>query len=393
MGVKPDPAHRHPEAPALSHPLVSRFAVTGEFLDAVPYGSGHIHDTLLARFAADGSETGVIFQRLNDRVFRDPPKVMENIARVTAHLHARLAAIPGADPDRDALRLVPTRDGRTFAIDDEGRCWRAFRFIDRTRTFEVCKNPLQAAEAGRVVARFQELLSDLPAPRLHDTIPFFHDTPRRLDHLEAAVADDVAGRCAAVEAEIAFARDRRGDMSAVAELVRRGEIPERVTHNDTKLNNILFDESTGRGLCLTDLDTCMAGSALYDFGDMVRTMTSTAAEDEADASKVGLDLALFEGLTRGYLEIARAFLTPREIEWLAFSGRLLTFTVGVRFLTDYLSGDVYFKIHRPGHNLDRCRNQFRLVESMERQDSAMRSAVRSVLERGAGSLDSARSIP
>jgi len=225
------------------------------------------------------------------------------------------------------------------------------------------------------VARFQKLLSDLPGGPLHETIPFFHHAPRRLLALEEAVSKDAAGRCAAAKAEIEFALSRRELAHSVARRIEAGQIPVRVTHNDTKLNNVLFDEASGRGLCLVDLDTCMPGSVLYDFGDMVRTMTCPAAEDETDLSRVGMELRFFEALVRGYLGEAREFLCANEIGNLALSGRLMTFVVGVRFLTDYLSGDTYFKVHHPGHNLDRARNQFKRVRSMEKQEGEMEAIV------------------
>ncbi|MFH0953812.1 MAG: aminoglycoside phosphotransferase family protein [Verrucomicrobiota bacterium] len=355
--------------------MVRHFAIEGEFLDAAPYGHGHIHDTFLARFRRAGFEQRVIFQRLNDRVFADPLQVMDNVARVTAHLQKRLAATPGADPAREALSLVPARDGTFCVRDAGGRWWRAYRFIEGAVTHEVCAARDQAYEAARVVGRFQRLLADLPGPRLHETIPYFHHTPRRLQALEAAVAAADANRRRAADPDIAFARTRLALAPLIAGPLESGEIPERVTHGDTKLNNVLFDAQTGRGLCLVDLDTCMPGAALYDFGDMVRTMTCPAAEDEPDLSKVRMDMGRFEAIVRGYLEAAGGLLTRREVELLPVAGRVLTFTIGIRFLTDYLSGDMYFKVGRAGHNLDRCRTQFTLVESLENQEEEMAAAV------------------
>ena len=368
----PDPQHSN--APVLHHSVLSasaHFAIPGAFLDAAPYGTGHIHDTFRVR----SSSGSYILQRINSRIFTNPQAVMDNIVRVTAHLRAKLKSVPGADPSREALRLIPAKDGRPWFVDDAGSFWRMFDFIGGTLTHEVCEAPGQAFEAARVVARFQKLLSDLPGGPLQETIPFFHHAPRRLQALEEAVARDVANRCAGTKAEIEFALSRLALANSVVTLIEAGRIPERATHNDTKLNNVLFDESTGRGLCLVDLDTCMPGSVLYDFGDMVRTMTCRAAEDEMDLSKVAMDLRYFEALARGYLGEAREFLCADEIRNLALSGRLMTFTVGVRFLTDYLSGDTYFKTRRHGHNLDRARNQFALVKSMEDQTADMEVVV------------------
>lgn len=352
-------------------PIAARFAVEGEVVDAAPYGTGHIHDTFRVR----SSSGAFILQRINAGIFKNPRAVMENIARVTEHLRAKLSAVPGADPSREALRLIPARDGTPWFVDGDGSFWRMFAFIGGAVTHEVCAVPEHAFEAARVVARFQKLLSDLPGGPLRETIPFFHHAPRRLHALEEAVKQDTARRCAGAKAEIEFALSRRELAHSVVKLIEAGTIPERVTHNDTKLNNVLFDEATARGLCLVDLDTCMPGSVLYDFGDMVRTMTCPAAEDETDLSKVRMELKFFEALVRGYLGEARDFLCADEIKNLALSGRLMTFVVGVRFLTDHLSGDTYFKTHRPGHNLDRARNQFKLVRSMEEQSATMEAIV------------------
>lgn len=358
--------------------IAACFAAEGSLLEAAPYGTGHIHDTFRIRYSQSGS---FILQRINARIFRNPQAVMENIVRVTGHLHAKLAAMPGSDPSREALRLVPAKDGRPWFVDGSGSVWRMFGFIGGTLAHEVCETQEQAFEAARVVARFQKLLSDLPGGRLQETIPHFHHTPRRVQDLEEVVAQDGANRCASAKPEIEFALSHRELACAVVNLMEAGKIPERVTHNDTKLNNVLFDERTDRGLCIVDLDTCMPGSVLYDFGDMVRTMTSPVAEDEADLSKVLMDIRYFRALVRGYLGEARGFLCADEVRNLVLSGRLMTFTVGVRFLTDYLAGDTYFKVHRPGHNLDRCRNQFKLVQSMERQEGEMEAVVRKMENR------------
>jgi Ser/Thr protein kinase RdoA (MazF antagonist) len=350
------------------------FATEGDFLGVMPYGRGHIHDTFLARFRLVGSEQRIVFQRLNERVFADPFQLMDNMERVTAHLQARLAKAPGADPARETVRLVPGRDGQPCVRDSDGRCWRAYHFVEGV-THNVCASPDLAREAAKVVGRFQRLLADLPPPRLRETIPYFHHTPRRIRALEMAVAAADVKRRVAAEREIAFVRSRLDLSSLLTGPLERGDIPERVMHGDTKLNNVVFDAQTGRGLCLVDLDTCMPGSALYDFGDMVRSMTCSAAEDERDLSKVRMDGSRFEAIVRGYMEEAGSLLSRREVELLPVAGRVLAFTVGVRFLTDYLSGDVYFKTQRPDQNLDRCRTQFKLVENMEEQEEKMEEMV------------------
>jgi Ser/Thr protein kinase RdoA (MazF antagonist) len=272
------------------------------------------------------------------------------------------------------LTLIPACDGRAWHVDENGGHWRAYSFIDGARSYDSVERPEQAQQAARAFGMFQKLLADIPAPRLHDTIPDFHHTPKRFAALEQAIGADVANRAALAKREIEFALSRR----AMTSVLLDAGLPERVTHNDTKFNNVLLDDETGEGICVIDLDTVMPGLAAYDFGDMVRTTTSTALEDERDLSKVAMQLAMFEALVRGYLETAGGFLTKEEKEFLAFSGKLITFEVGIRFLTDYLSGDVYFKTHREGHNLDRCRTQFKLVESIEEQEERMSRLVESL---------------
>jgi hypothetical protein len=341
----------------------------GELVEARSYGTGHINDTYCVRFDRNGIPARTILQRINDRIFRDPAALMENIARVTGHLAAKLAGEP--DWERRVLTLIPARDGRAWYLDEDGHAWRAYRFIGGARSLDVVETADQAFQAARAFGRFQRLLTDLPGPRLNDTIPDFHHTPKRFAALERAIEADAVGRAALAKDEIAFALARKPMASVVVE----AGLPERVTHNDTKFNNVLLDERTGEGICVMDLDTVMPGWSLCDFGDMVRTATSPAAEDEQDLSKVTMQFPMFEALARGYLEAAGGFLMAREKELLVFSGKLITFEQGVRFLTDYLAGDVYYKVGREGHNLDRCRAQFRLLGSIERQEDAMERQV------------------
>lgn len=345
------------------------FQIHGEFVSAAPYGSGHINDTFCTVFSQAGVRTRYILQRINHNVFKSPARLMENVQRVTAHLAAKLVDTP--DATRRALTLIPARCGRAWHVDADGNHWRAYLFVEKARTYDAVESVKQAFEAAKAFGRFQGLLADLPAPRLHDTIPGFHHTPKRFEALEQAMAADVAGRVRLAGAEIDFALAHK-DMVGV--LLEAG-LPERVTHNDTKFNNVMLDDETGEGICVIDLDTVMPGLALYDFGDMVRTTTSPAPEDERDLSNVRMQFPMFEALVRGYLATAGSFLTPEEKGCLAFSGKLITFEIGIRFLTDFLAGDVYFKVHRDGHNLDRCRTQFRLVESIEEQEAPMRQLV------------------
>lgn len=342
-----------------------RFQLEGEFLDAAPYGNGHINETYVVRCRAAAGVGRYIFQRINDTIFKDVPALMENITRVTEHVQSKVTAA-GGRPRRESLILVPTVDGRRFLRDDEGGWWRAYIFIEGARTYETVEDLKHVYGASRAFGIFQKQLADLPAPRLHETIPNFHHTPTRLAAFREAVEKDVKNRAASVRPEIEFVEQRAGEVARLTEALASGELPERVTHNDTKFNNVMIDDHTGEGVCVIDLDTVMPGTAAYDFGDSVRIGASTAAEDERDLSKVGFDLRMFERLAAGYLDAARDFLTPPEVGVLAFAAKLMTFECGMRFLADHLAGDVYFRIHREGHNLDRCRTQFKMVAEMEK---------------------------
>ncbi len=346
--------------------------------DAHAHGSGHINDTY-ATTMRDGEESKrYIFQRINRTIFRDVEGLMDNIARVTAHLRKKADASP-QDAHTRPLTLVPTRTGRFYHEAATGEAWRVYEFIENAQSFDVCTGPEQAREAAGAFARFQRDLCDLPGGPLKETIPYFHHTPRRYAALENALLDNAAGRAAGVKAEIAFCSARKAMTARVLDLMEAGRIPQRTTHNDTKLNNVMIDARSGRAVCVIDLDTVMPGSVLFDFGDMIRTSTPTAPEDEPDLNKVRIDLAIFEGLANGYGAVARNFLAEYERENLVFSGKLITFTIGIRFLADYLAGDVYFKVHRPGHNLDRARTQFKMVEEIERHEDEMEAIVRSAL--------------
>ena len=353
----------------------AEFAFDGRIVSAAPYGSGHINDTFLTVVENAGGPRRFILQRINHQVFKQPDLLMENVARVCAHAHAKLSAAGTTDAHRRALRLIPTHQGKAWHVDQSGNRWRCYDFIEGATGHDVVRSPAQAESAAKAFGAFQALLADLPGERLHETIPDFHHTPSRFARFQAALAKDSHGRAAAAGPEIAFALARAGEVSVVVDALRDGSLPERVTHNDTKLNNVLLDDVTQEGVCVIDLDTVMPGSALYDFGDLVRTSTSPAAEDETDLSKVTMQLPMFEALVRGYLSSARGFLTPREKELLPFAGKLITLEIGLRFLTDWLEGDTYFKIKRPTHNLDRARTQFKLVESIEAQLPAMQALV------------------
>jgi aminoglycoside phosphotransferase (APT) family kinase protein len=349
-----------------------QFQIGGNFLGAAPYGSGHINDTYHATFQQAGATVRTILQRINSHIFKNPSALMENIQRVTTHLAAQVEGEP--DCSRRVLTLIPARDGRAWHVDAEGDYWRAYRFIEKAQTYDAVESADQAFQAAKAFGRFQTMLVGLPAPRLHDTIPDFHHTLKRFIALEQAIASDVAGRAILSQPEIEFALAHQ----SIAGVLLDANLPERVTHNDTKFNNVMLDDATGEGICVIDLDTVMAGLAPYDFGDMVRTTTSPSKEDERDLSKVTMQFPMFEALVRGYLASAGAFLTKAEKQHLAFSGKLITFEQGIRFLTDYLAGDTYFKVSCDSHNLHRCRTQFKLVESIERQEERMNRLVESI---------------
>jgi hypothetical protein len=353
--------------------VAKAFEVSGGFESATRYGSGHIHDTYSVRFEDDGrGGAHIILQRINTNIFKNPVAVMENIRRVTTHVRSKLEGVQ--DAERCVLQLVPTRDGKVWHIDEEARYWRAYLFIEGAKTFDEVRSERQAFEAAKAFGGFQRMLTDLPGARLTESIPHFHDTPKRFSDFESSLDADIAGRAKHVQDEISFAMDRR----SIAGLVVEAGLPERVTHNDTKLNNVMLDEQTGEGICVIDLDTVMPGLAAYDFGDMVRTMTCPAAEDEQDLSLLEMQFPLFEAVLRGYLAGAGDFLTAGERESLMAGAKVIVFEQGVRFLADHLAGDTYYKVSRAGQNLDRCRTQFRLLESIERQESEMVGLLRSI---------------
>ncbi|MBM4143455.1 MAG: aminoglycoside phosphotransferase family protein [Lentisphaerae bacterium] len=351
--------------------VFARFDTRADFVAGEPWGTGHINDTY--RVAADlgGHEAFFTLQRVNTRVFKDGPGLMDNILRVTRHAAARLRDEGAPDVSRRALQVIPARDGRPFHRDAEGSLWRMYVFVDGARTRDHVDDPRQAYEAARAFGRFQRLLADLPGGPLRETIPHFHNTRRRFEALRAAVSADARGRAASARAEIDFALAREAACDVILDLMVAGDIPVRSTHNDTKINNVLMDDATGEGLCVIDLDTCMPGCALYDFGDMMRAATVSTSEAEPDPARACCRLPVFEALARGYLEVAD-FLVPAERAHLVTGGKLMTFEIGVRFLTDYLQGDVYFKIRREGHNLARCRTQFALLKSIEDREPELR---------------------
>ena len=349
------------------------FDIPGDFLSAVPYGTGHINETYATVFGFQGQMRRYILQRLNDRVFPDIPGLMENIARVTEHLHRKLASLDGNDLERRALTLILTREGRAYFCDWEGSFWRAYIFIEGARTYDLITSPLPAYEAAKAFGRFARWVSDIPEPPLRETIPGFHDTGKRLSAFLNSVVADSMNRAAGARPEIRFCLENEGVADALDLL--RDAIPRRTAHNDTKLNNVMLDDATGTGICVLDLDTVMPGLLLCDFGDMVRTATMRVAEDERDLTKVEASLPMYDAVTRGYMEGAGDLLTPLEREHLVTAGEVLTFECGVRFLTDYLQGDQYFRVSRPDQNLDRARVQFALLRSLRQFEPELRRCI------------------
>ena len=365
--------------------LVGKFRIPGDLVSAVPHGSGHINDTYVATYEHAGRRTRYIHQKLNTHVLPDPVAVMDNVSRVVAHLK-RKASESAAGPMK-ALELVPAADGRPFYVHDGTQYWRTFDFVEGAKTVDVAESPDQVRNAAAAIGRFQRLLGDLPPPRLKETIPGFHDTAKHFDRLLAALDADTADRATHCTREVEFARTRAGLAAAISRQLAAGAIPERISHNDTKLNNVMLDADTGVGVCVIDLDTVMPGSVLYDFGDLVRTATTTCPEDEADLGKVRMNIDLFAAIAEGYLASTVGWLEDAEIASLVLSGRVITFECGIRFLADFLNGDTYFRTAYPEHNLVRCRSQFALLEDLEARSDDMEATVRQALTAGRSRRD------
>ncbi len=359
------------------HEVIGHFQFEGTLTDCRSYGSGHINDTYLLSYEiGEMGRLKVILQRMNSEVFEKPVELMENIMNVTSYLKERIAE-NGGDPERETLNVIPAKDGKPYCRDAEGNYWRSYKFITGATSYDKVEKPADFYQSAVAFGNFQRLLADFPAETLHETIEGFHDTRARFAVFEQAVKEDVMDRAASVEKEIQFVRAReRTIANYFSELQEKGELPLRVTHNDTKLNNIMIDDKTGKGICVIDLDTVMPGLAMNDFGDSIRFGASTAAEDERDLSLVSCSMELFDIYARGFIEGCGGKLTKREILELPMGARTMTYECGMRFLTDYLQGDTYFKIHRKDHNLDRCRTQFKLVEDMEQKWHTIQTIVR-----------------
>ena len=350
--------------PDIVHVALAVYAPCQSLLHAERYGSGHINETYCLTCQSEtGTPVRYILQALSAAAFPHPEKVMENFAGITDHLRKKIVAA-GGDPDRETLGLVRTRDGKDYYTDAAGKVWRLVPFIENSVCLQMATPELFEASA-RAFGRFQMLLADYPIETLHETIVGFHDSEKRFANFLEALKADKMGRAKDIQPDIQFVLDREKDCSVLLDAHRRGELPLRVTHNDTKLNNVLFDEMTMEGICVIDLDTTMPGLSVYDFGDSIRFGANHSAEDEKDLSKVNFDLDLYRRYTRGFLAGAQGTLTEKEKEYLPWGAKLMTLECGIRFLTDYLDGDHYFRIHYPEQNLDRCRTQFKLVADME----------------------------
>ena len=363
-----------PEGDTILNEVLAAFDFPATLVGAVRYGQGHINDTFCVLCQPqEGDCIRFILQGLSKAAFPRQDELMENFVGITSHLRKKIIA-NGGDPLRETLSLVKTKDGKDYYTDATGKAWRLTPFIENTDCYQSATAELFEASA-RAFGRFQWLLNDYPAETLHEAIVNFHNTEDRFAKFEAALAADKLGRAKEVEAEVKFVMDRKADCSVALQALRDGKLPLRVTHNDTKLNNILIDRDTREGICVIDLDTTMPGLSINDFGDSIRFGANHSKEDEKDLSKVNFDIELYEVYTRGFLEGAQGGLTAAELEYLPWGAKLMTLECGIRFLTDYLDGDHYFRIHYPEQNLDRTRTQFKLVADMEQQWEAMAAVV------------------
>lgn len=355
----------------LNH-IFSQFETIGTFLSAAPFGSGHINDTYLIK-TAEHQHPDYILRRINHQVFTTPYELMQNVLLVTQHLRTKLSGI-SKDLNRDCLTVILSHQQQPIVMDEAGNYWTCYLFIPDSYSHDIVKNHTQAYEGGKLVGRFLQMLDDFPAEKLHETIPQFHNVEFRLNNFERALQENRLGRARECELEITFVREQAETMKLVMSLGRQGKIPLRVVHNDTKFNNLLLD-SQDNGLCVIDLDTVMPGYIHYDFSDAVRTVANSSAEDEKDLAKINFDMTLFSAFSRGFLQECKESLTKDEIQSLANAVPLMPYIHGMRFLTDHLAGDHYYKIHFPGHNLQRAQAQFQLVRCMQEKIQEMQDII------------------
>ena len=346
-------------------------------MTGVAFGNGHIHDTYLIE-TSEKDKDNFILQRLNTNVFRKIPELQNNIERITSHIRKKLSRINGSDLKRECLTLIPSGEGSSWITDQKGNPWRLYIYIRDHRSYDRVDSPGIAYEAGRAIGRFQSQLADLPGEPLYETIPSFHDLGKRLDYFSEVLKEDPVKRAEGSKREIEFIRRRSEEMMIIHRLGKSGRIPVRITHNDTKLNNVLFDEND-KSICIIDLDTVMPGFFHSDFGDTIRTGANYAAEDERDLSLVRMDISLFRAFTEGYLSETKDILNPVEKEHLPMAPLVMTYEQAMRFLSDHIAGDIYYKIHHVNHNLERARAQIRLLESMEEQFGDMKKIVEEII--------------
>lgn len=344
--------------------IVSNFCIEGNVAAIIPYGSGHINDTFHLKNANPGLP-GYLLQRINHHVFENVPALMKNVQLVTDHLKEKLTGIPGSSPDKEVLTIVSAKDKQCFFCDETGNYWRMYCFLKDTKSYDMVLTEQQAYEGGKAFGKFQLLLSDLDSGLLYETIPGFHNITIRLDRLNKAVLADPKNRIKDVLTELSFIIERADHMATIMNLGKEGKLPLRIIHNDTKFNNILLDMNDHEQ-CVIDLDTVMPGYVAYDFGDAIRTIINTAPEDEQDVTKIELNIPLFKAYAEGYFEYAGSFLSDTEVKSLSMGVLLIPYMQGVRFLTDYIEGDVYYKIRSPEHNLQRTRAQFELLSKLEK---------------------------
>ena len=360
--------------------VIEQFPFEGEFKSAEATGSGLINTTYKVTFTDGNCDFRYILQQINTNVFKNPDELMSNIMNVTGFLRNKIA-LSGGNPQRETLTFLYTKNNTPYYRDDENRCWRAYNYVANCYTCDSVDAPVKAERSGKAFGRFQGFLTDYPIDNLFETIPDFHNTPVRYEAFKAAIEADTAGRLASVKDEVEFALSREKDASLLTDMIKAGELPIRVTHNDTKINNVLFDSITNEAFCVIDLDTIMPGLFHYDFGDAIRAGAVKSDENEKDLSKYGLDLDLYNAFVEGFLSEAGKSLTENEVKYMPFSAKLMALECGVRFLTDYLNGDTYFKTEYPEHNLVRCRTQFKLVQDVEKNLDKMNETTAEIYRR------------
>ena len=354
--------------------ILVKFKMEGIFCEVSRYGHGHINDTFLVITQTDSLQNKYILQRINHSIFKEPLRLMKNISLVTSFLKKEIEKT-GGDERREVVTIIETLNQEIVYQDKEGSYWRMYLFIDDADCFEQVQNINAFYQSAVAFGRFQKMLQDFDASQLYEVIPNFHHTPLRFEKFQKVVSEDLLHRAEKIQPEIEFFMKREADMKLCRQAMVEKKLPLRVTHNDTKLNNVMMDKKTGKGLCVIDLDTVMPGLSIFDFGDSIRFGANTAVEDETDLSKVSLDLNLFEQYAKGFLEGCDGSLTEEEVRMLPQGAKTMTLECGMRFLTDYLEGDIYFKIAREDHNMDRCRTQIELVRDMERKWGQMEQII------------------